>query len=128
MCIRCLVAKGVSRDARNMEHHIRQWNAGLRGRYSLPFSYRDVSRQGSNQSGVPSPSSPLDCPIGRMFPVSPTSGFPLFSLSAMVCFLIDIRSYKLHNFMDFIFEIVCLCFTINFNLFVLRFICGNIYY
>jgi len=32
------VAKGVSRDARNMEGHIRQWNAGLRGRYSLPFS------------------------------------------------------------------------------------------
>ena len=37
MCIRCLVAKGVSRDARNMEGHIRQWNAGLRDRYYPPF-------------------------------------------------------------------------------------------
>ena len=61
---------------------------------------RDVSRQGnvvrSNQSGVPSPSSPLDCSIGRMFPVSPTSHFSL----------IDIY-YKLHNLVDFIFKIVC---------------------
>ena len=68
---------------------------------------RDVSRQGnvvrSNQSGVPSPSSPLDCPIGRMFPVSPTSGFPLFSY------------YKLHNFL---FLVYYLSFTINFNEFV----------
>ena len=60
------MAKGASRDARNMEGHIRQWNAGLRDRYYPPFLVaqwsvvrvegRDISRQGnvvmSNQSGV----------------------------------------------------------------------------
>ena len=86
MCIRCLVAKGVSRDARNMEGHIRNAGTPGSGADTPPFLVaqwsvvgvegRDVSRQGnvvrSNQSGVPSPSSPLDCSIGRMFPVSPT--------------------------------------------------------
>ena len=103
MCIRCLVAKGVSRDARNMEGHIRQWNAGLRGRYS-PFlvaqwsvvrvESRDISRQGNVVRSTKTESraqvDTLDCTIGRMFPVSPTSGYPLFKLY---------KYYKLHNFM-----------------------------
>ena len=63
------MAKGVSRDAHNIESHNRQWNAGLRDRYYPPFLVaqlsvvriegRDVFRQGKkhhvwrNQSGVP---------------------------------------------------------------------------
>ena len=109
------MAKGVSRDARNMEGHIR-----LRDRYYPPFLVaqwsvvrvedRDISRQGnvvrSNQSGVRAQVDTLDTVLCTKVQNVPSLSH--FRIPSFLIYYINIINYMILSLKNSVF-------TKNFN-------------